>query len=107
MTKVLELLSYGLTGLAATVVIAFSLAYVDELDRGRKTLFDLPTNADLEGHRMIWRWARALGFGRAVREQPEVFPESFSLNKSVAETSSTLSAAIANKNACGPLERSP
>ena len=95
MTKVLELISYGLTGLAATVVIAFLLVYVDELDRWRKTFFDLASNACLTGNRMIWSWTETLGFGRTVRD--EMFPAPLPRNKSLVETPSILSAAIANK----------
>jgi hypothetical protein len=98
MTKVLELISYGLTGLGATVIIAFLLVYVDEvdeLDRGRKTLFDLVRDACLKGDRMISRWTETLGFGRTVHD--EMFPAPLPRNKSLVKISSMLSAAIANK----------
>jgi hypothetical protein len=52
----LQLMSYGLTGLAAVVVIAFCFAYGDEFPLGRKRSINLT-------HKALWLLSRRSGEG--------------------------------------------
>ncbi len=67
-----ELTSYGLTGLTAMLVVAFCFAYGDELPRTReKSSYDLINNAHRNDSPMIEAGARGLRLRREVDKQQE------------------------------------
>jgi hypothetical protein len=67
---VVELMSYGLIGLTAMLVIAFCFAYGDELLRTReKSSYDRINNAHRNDSPMIETGARSLRLPREVDKQ--------------------------------------
>jgi hypothetical protein len=69
---VVELMSYGLTGLTAMLVIAFCFAYGNELPGTRKkSSYDLVKHAPKNDFRMIETGARSLRLRREVDKQQE------------------------------------
>lgn len=72
----LELIAYGLLGLAAVLVIAFCFAYDDELSPAREKAWFHPgeKNAPASDSRMISTRAGNPRFPWAVRKQQETVP---------------------------------
>jgi hypothetical protein len=72
-----ELMSYGLTGVTAVLVIAFCLACGDELPRTReKYSYDLLNNADVNDSPQVKTRARSLWFQGEAGMQQETVPAS-------------------------------
>ncbi len=101
----LVLMSYGLTGLAAMVVIAFCLACGDERSRAwKKYSFDLIDNAHLNSAQMIGTWMGALQLARTVCGQQETDPASLLQKTSPVETGAGAVYSDSFQNDYGPLE---
>ena len=82
-----ELMSYGLTGLTAMLVIAFCFAYGDELARTRKkSSYDLVHRAPRNDFSMIEAGARSLRLRREVDEQQETASAPLQRKTSPVET---------------------
>jgi len=83
----LELTCYGLTGLAAVLVIALCLTYIDEFQPARgKSSFDPINNAHLNDSQMIETGTENPRFRGTVGKQPETAPASLLQTTSPAET---------------------
>jgi hypothetical protein len=84
----LELIAYGLVGLAAMLVIAFCFAYADELSPVReKSSFDpVKKNAPSSDSRMISTRTGNPRFRGTVRKQQETVPACLLPTTSPAET---------------------
>ena len=82
-----ELMSYGLTGLTAMLVIAFCFAYGDELPRTReKSSYDPINHAPRNDSPMIETGARSLRLRREVDKQQETAPAPLLQKKSPVGT---------------------
>jgi len=81
-----ELTSYGLTGLTAMLVIAICFAYADELPPTREnSSHDLINDAYLNDSRIIGTATGSLGLGSRVRERQTTASASLLRNASPAE----------------------
>jgi hypothetical protein len=86
---VVELTSYGLTGLTAMLVMAFCFAYSNELPRTReKSSYDLINNPHLNDSPLVETGARSLRFRKEVGKQQETAPASLLQKTSPPETGS-------------------
>jgi hypothetical protein len=75
--RVVELTSYGLTGVTAVLVISFCFAYGGELPRTRKkSSYDLINNAHLNDSPLVETEARSLRFRGNEGKQQETAPAS-------------------------------
>jgi hypothetical protein len=84
---VVELTSYGLTGVTAVLVIAFCFACGDELPRTReKSSYDLLNNADVNDSPLVETGARSLWFRGEASKQQETVPASLLQKTSRVET---------------------
>jgi len=84
---VVELTSYGLTGVTAVLVISFCFAYGGELPRTReKSSYDLINNAHLNDSPLVETGARILRFRGDVGKQQETAPASLLQKTSRVET---------------------
>src|ERR1700683_3729479 len=82
-----ELTSYGLTGVTAVLVIAFCFACGDELPRTRETSsYDLLNNADLNDSPLVETGARSLWLRGEASKQQETVPGSLLQKTSRVET---------------------
>ena len=82
-----ELTSYGLTGLTAILVMAFCFAYGDELRRTReKSSYGLINNAHVNNSPLVVAVARTLRFRGHVGEQQATSPASQLQRPSRVET---------------------
>ena len=82
-----ELMSYGLTGLTAMLVAAFYFACGVELPRTRKkSSYDRINNADRNDSPMIETGARSLRLPREVAKQPETASAPLQRKTSPVET---------------------
>jgi hypothetical protein len=102
---VVELTSYGLTGLTAMLVIAFCFAYGDELPGTReKSSDDLVNNAHMNNSPTIEAGARRLRFRGDVGKQRETAPASLLQKTSPVETGHGAIYSDSFRNDRGPLE---
>jgi hypothetical protein len=84
---VVELMSYGLTGLTALMAMAFCFAYDDELTRTReKASYGLINNAHANDSPLVKTGARSLRFRGDVGKQQEAAPACFLQKTSRVET---------------------
>ena len=84
-----ELMSYGLTGLTAMLVMAFCFAYRNELPRTReKSSYNLINNPHLNDSPLVETGARSLRFREEVGKQQETAPASLLQKTSTPETGS-------------------
>lgn len=84
-----ELTSYGLTGLSVVLVMAFCFAYRNELPRTReKSSYDLINNPHLNDSPLVETGARSLRFREEVGKQQETAPASLLQKTSPPETGS-------------------
>jgi uncharacterized protein (TIGR03118 family) len=85
--RVVELTSYGLTGVTAVLVISFCFAYGGELPRTRKkSSYDLINNAHLNDSPLVETEARSLRFRGNEGKQQETAPASSLQKTSRVET---------------------
>ena len=100
-----ELTSYGLTGLTAMLVIAFRLAYSDALPATQeKSSHDLTDDVHMKDSPMIETGARSLRFQETVDEQQETAPASRLQKTSRDETGRGTIYRVSSRNDCGRLE---
>ena len=98
-------MSYGLTGLATTVVIAFCFVYSDELlPTWTKYSFDLINNARVNNSPMIETGAGSLLFRGKVGKQHETAPYVVLRPTSPIETGPSAIDSDSFHDARGPLE---
>ena len=82
-----ELTSYGLTGLTGMLVMAFCFAYSNELPRTReKSSYDLINNPHLNDSPLVVTLARILRLRGDVGKQQETSPASLLQKTSRVET---------------------
>jgi hypothetical protein len=86
---VVELTSYGLTGLSVVLVMAFCFAYRNELPRTRKkSSYNLINNPHLNDSPLVETGARSPRFRKQVGKQQETAPVSLLRKTSPHETGS-------------------